>query len=79
MLLAFELAEREAADSKGNDEKGQVELNFVVVGGGPTGVELAGTLAEISHQVLTNEFHSIDPKELASRCLKAGRASACLS
>ena len=74
VLLAFELAEREAADSKGNDEKGQVELNFVVVGGGPTGVELAGTLAEISHQVLTNEFHSIDPNELASPCLKADRA-----
>src|SRR6266403_6311306 len=42
VLLAFELAERRAAGGKE-----QVQLNFVVVGGGPTGVELAGTLAEI--------------------------------
>jgi NADH dehydrogenase len=72
VLLAFELAEREAADSKGNDEKGQVELNFVVVGGGPTGVELAGTLADIAHQVLTNEFHSIDPKRTRIVLLEGG-------
>src|SRR4029077_6965940 len=57
VLLAFELAERQA-----DTEKEQVQLNFVVVGGGPTGVELAGTLAEISRQVLANEFRSIDPK-----------------
>jgi NADH dehydrogenase len=36
-------------------------LNFVVVGGGPTGVELAGTLAEICRHVLAHEFRSIDP------------------
>ena len=47
VLLAFELAERQA-----NDEKEQVQLNFVVVGGGPTGVELAGTLAEIARRAL---------------------------
>src|SRR5690349_1225079 len=41
VLLAFELAEHQAAGGKE-----QVQLNFVVVGGGPTGVELAGTLAE---------------------------------
>ena len=40
VLLAFELAEREAASGGG-----QVQLNFVIVGGGPTGVELAGTLS----------------------------------
>jgi len=57
VLLAFELAERNAASGEG-----QVQLNFVVVGGGPTGVELAGTLAEISHHALANEFHSIDPR-----------------
>src|ERR1700756_2366072 len=57
VLLAFELAERQAAS--GQDH---MQLNFVVVGGGPTGVELAGTLAEISRQALANEFHSIDPK-----------------
>src|SRR5262249_4008444 len=42
VLLAFELAERQAASGQG-----QPRLNFVVIGGGPTGVELAGTLAEI--------------------------------
>ena len=36
-------------------------LNFVVVGGGPTGVELAGTLAEIARHALAHEFRSIDP------------------
>src|ERR1700688_2778345 len=43
VLLAFELAEKEAASGGG-----QVQLNFVIVGGGPTGVELAGTLSEIA-------------------------------
>jgi len=57
VLLAFELAERQAAAGEA-----AMPLNFVIVGGGPTGVELAGTLAEISRQVLANEFQSIDPK-----------------
>jgi NADH dehydrogenase len=35
-------------------------LTFVIVGGGPTGVELAGTLAEIARQTLRDEFRSID-------------------
>ncbi len=56
VLLAFELAERQAATGQSASP-----LNFVVVGGGPTGVELAGTLAEISRQALTHEFRSIDP------------------
>jgi NADH dehydrogenase len=67
MLLAFELAERQAAS-----DKEQVQLNFVVVGGGPTGVELAGTLAEIARQVLANEFHSIDPKRTRIILLEGG-------
>ena len=55
ILLAFERAEREA------DEARQRRLlTFVVVGGGPTGVELAGTLAEIARQTLRDEFRSID-------------------
>lgn len=57
VLLAFELAERQAARGEP-----PMLLNFVVVGGGPTGVELAGTLAEISHHALAREFHKIDPK-----------------
>jgi NADH dehydrogenase len=57
VLLAFELAERQAAAGEGS-----APLNFVVVGAGPTGVELAGTLAEICRHALAHEFRSIDPK-----------------
>jgi NADH:ubiquinone reductase (H+-translocating) len=57
VLLAFELAERQAAVGEGVKP-----LNFVVVGGGPTGVELAGTLAEISRHALAHEYRAIDPK-----------------
>src|ERR1700686_3477368 len=57
VLLAFELAERQAAAGES-----EAQLNFVVVGAGPTGVELAGTLAEISRHALAREFRAIDPK-----------------
>jgi len=67
VLLAFELAERRAAAGEGD-----VQLNFVVVGGGPTGVELAGTLAEIARRVLRDEFHSIDPKSTRIVLLEGG-------
>ncbi len=58
VLLAFELAEREA-------EQGHVAtpLQFVVVGGGPTGVELAGTLAEIARHAMTNQFRKTKPEQ----------------
>src|ERR1700716_666760 len=55
VLLAFELAERQAAAGRASDP-----VNFVVVGAGPTGVELAGTLAELSRHALAHEFRSID-------------------
>jgi NADH:ubiquinone reductase (H+-translocating) len=56
VLLAFENAEREL------DAKLQRPwLNFVIVGGGPTGVELAGALAEISRETLAMDFRRIDP------------------
>jgi NADH:quinone reductase (non-electrogenic) len=67
VLLAFELDERQAASGGP-----QQPLNFVIVGGGPTGVELAGTLAEISRQVLANEFQSIDPKSTRIILLEGG-------
>jgi NADH:ubiquinone reductase (H+-translocating) len=67
VLLAFELAEREAAAGQP-----QSNLNFVIVGGGPTGVELAGTLAEIANQVLKNDFRSIDPKHTKILLLEGG-------
>ena len=44
----------------------------MVVGGGPTGVELAGTLAEIARQALANEFRTIDPKKTRIMLLEGG-------
>ena len=56
VLLAFEEAERET------DEARRAEwLTFVVIGAGPTGVEMAGTLAEIARHTLRGEFRRIDP------------------
>src|SRR5579871_2964991 len=67
VLLAFELAERQAAAGEKDSP-----LNFVVVGGGPTGVELAGTLAEISRHALANEFRSIDPSRTHILLIEGG-------
>jgi NADH:ubiquinone reductase (H+-translocating) len=67
VLLAFELAERDAARGVAAGE-----LNFVVVGAGPTGVELAGTLAEIARHVLANEFRTIDPKHTRVLLVEGG-------
>src|SRR5882724_7613589 len=57
VLLAFEAAEREA-----DAAKQRRLLTFVIVGGGPTGVELAGALAEIARQSLRNDFRHIRPE-----------------
>jgi NADH:ubiquinone reductase (H+-translocating) len=67
VLLAFELAERQTL--AGEPEP---PLNFVIVGGGPTGVELAGTLAEIARNVLRHEFVSIDPRRTKIILLEGG-------
>ena len=56
MLLAFEQAE-----SEGDPAKREAWLTFVVVGGGPTGVELAGALAELARTGLAQEYRAIDP------------------
>ncbi len=56
VLLAFEAAEREA-----DPDVQRSWLSFVVVGAGPTGVELAGALAEIARHTLRDEFRRIDP------------------
>lgn len=57
VLLAFEFAEREAYLKDSHDP-----LNFVVVGGGPTGVELAGAIADIARQALAKDFKAIDTR-----------------
>jgi NADH dehydrogenase len=56
VLLAFELAEREMLETGTHPE-----LNFVVIGGGPTGVELAGAISDIARLYMRNDFHYIDP------------------
>ncbi|RVT83000.1 NAD(P)/FAD-dependent oxidoreductase [Inhella crocodyli] len=63
LLLAFEQAELRA-DTEA--------LNFVVVGGGPTGVELAGTMAEIARHTLRDEFRRIDPARARVVLLEGG-------
>jgi len=67
ILLAFEHAEREEDAAR----RGEL-LTFVLVGGGPTGVELAGTLAEITHQTLRDEFKAIDTARARIVVVEAG-------
>jgi NADH dehydrogenase len=67
MLLAFEIAERRARLNHQPEP-----VNFVVVGGGPTGVELAGALAEIAQHVLASDFRSIDPRSTRVLLVEAG-------
>jgi NADH dehydrogenase len=67
VLEAFERAEREV-----NDQRRLELLTFALVGGGPTGVELAGTLAEIARQTLRDEFRSIDTGRARVVLIEAG-------
>ena len=68
VLLAFEEAERET-----DEEKQRAWLTFVVVGGGATGVELAGALAELAHHVLTNDFRRIVPARARILLVEGGK------
>ncbi len=67
LLLAFEHAEA-ASDAA----QREAWLSFAIVGGGPTGVELAGTLAEIARHTLKGEFRHIDPGMAKVRLIEAG-------
>ena len=67
ILLAYELAERVAALTGKHRP-----LNFIVVGAGPTGVELAGTLAEIARKSLAENFRNIDPAKTRVLLVEAG-------
>jgi NADH dehydrogenase len=67
ILSAFEIAEREP------DPMRRAEwLTFVIIGAGPTGVELAGTLAEIAQHTLAREFRRADPRNTAIHLVEAG-------
>lgn len=67
IFLALEKAERER-----DHEKQKPHLTFVIVGGGPTGVELAGTLGEITRFSLTKDFDHINPRETRIILVEAG-------
>jgi len=67
LLLAFEEAEREH-----NAVLQRRLLTFVIIGGGPTGVEMAGALAEIARQALRSEFDAIDPASARIVLVEAG-------
>lgn len=58
ILTAFELAEKAHTP-----EERKQALTFVVIGGGPTGVEMAGAIAELAHQALVRDFRRMDPTE----------------
>lgn len=67
VLLAFEAAESEQDDARRADW-----LTFVVIGGGPTGVELAGALSEIARFTLARDFRRFDPREARVLLLEGG-------
>ncbi len=58
ILLAFEMAERET-----DSQKRQELLTFVLVGAGPTGVEMAGAIGGLAHKTMVSDFRHIDPKK----------------
>ena len=66
MLMAFE------GPSASRTTNARRWLTFVVVGGGPTGVELAGAIAEIARHALLHEFRAIDPRTATVLLLEGG-------
>lgn len=68
ILSAFETAENEV-----DPEKQRALLTFVIVGGGPTGVELAGAIADISRTVLVDDFRRIEPETATVMLVEAGQ------
>lgn len=67
ILLSFEKAEREQ-----DAARRKTLLTFAIVGGGPTGVEIAGAIAEIARHVLVSDFRAIDPREARIVLIEAG-------
>jgi NADH dehydrogenase len=67
ILVAFERAERES-----DPQRRAALLTFVIVGAGPTGVELAGTIAELAHDTLPPDFRNIDTRKARVVLIEAG-------
>jgi NADH dehydrogenase len=67
VLLAFELAERQMVETGSHPP-----LNFVVIGGGPTGVELAGAISDITQLYMRHDFRHIDPTKARVMLLDGG-------
>src|ERR1700739_1081430 len=67
LLLAFE-----AAESSQEEAEQRAWLTFIIVGAGPTGVELAGAIAELARHGLTREFRAIDPSMARGILMQAG-------
>ena len=68
ILLAFERAEAEP-----DPIERQRLLTFVIVGGGPTGVEMAGAIAELANRAIASDFHNIDPRSTRVILVEAGQ------
>ena len=68
ILLAFERAEAEP-----DPIERQRLVNFVIVGGGPTGVEMAGAIAELANRAIASDFHNIDPRSTRVILVEAGQ------
>jgi NADH dehydrogenase len=67
ILIAFERAETET-----NENERQILMRLVIVGGGPTGVELAGAIAELARRALAKDFRNIDPRLARIILVEAG-------
>jgi NADH:ubiquinone reductase (H+-translocating) len=67
VLLAFELAERQMLETGSHPP-----LDFVVIGGGPTGVELAGAISDIAQRYMSHDFRHIDPTKARVRLIEGG-------
>ncbi|MGE0724496.1 MAG: NAD(P)/FAD-dependent oxidoreductase [Alphaproteobacteria bacterium] len=67
ILIAFE-----SAESMGTPDERRALLTFVVVGGGPTGVEMAGAIAELARRALAADFRAIDPRQARIILVEAG-------
>jgi len=68
ILIAFEKAEREM-----DEQRRAALLTFVIIGAGPTGVELAGTIAELARSTLPRDFRNIDTKQARVFLIEAGQ------